>query len=296
MRIRRPGRLAAAGLCALLLVATSGCIARTVREDVFKEGDTEVFLRATKKGSKLVDRGYDHPISIAPVRIAHMLSRMDLRLPESNAFFKLQKDKKDRVPAFELELLYVIADGVSQALAKAKPSQEVVVMSVHQAKSFLIFDRDFLTNFVAYVKGDQLYVHMNRYSWEIPPRREDRLPEPHVGEHPMDFKLIPSEGMALVDEQSGAFDWRNPIFKRPTRTRITPGGKVVRKTILMEMDDEQAPAAAGSALPANLSPEALRDLADLEEIRRKGDISESEYNRRKRAILLREAPEDDPTE
>lgn len=283
-------RIARAFVCALLLAATSGCFARTVREEVFKEGKTEVFLRGKTKSGEMIDRGFDQPVSIAPVRVAHMLSRMDLRLPESNALFELQRSKKkERIPAFELDLLYVIADGVSQALAKAGPGQEVVVMSVHKSKSFLIFDRDFLTSFVAYVKGDQLYVHLNRYSWEIPARREDRLPEPHVGEHPMKFKVIPSDGMALADEQSAVFDWRSAIFKRPSRTRITPGGKVVRKTVLMEMEEEAAPVSAdpGAALPANLSPEALRDLADLEEVRRKGLISEAEYSRRKRAIVLR---------
>ena len=38
-------------------------------------------------------------------------------------------------------------------------------------------------------------------------------------------------------------------------------------------------------LPENLSPEQLRSLADIEEARRAGKITETEYRARRRAIL-----------
>ena len=38
-------------------------------------------------------------------------------------------------------------------------------------------------------------------------------------------------------------------------------------------------------LPENLSPEQLRSLADIEEERRAGRITETEYRARRRAIL-----------
>ena len=79
--------------------------------------------------------------------------------------------------------------------------------------------------------------------------------------------------------------WDDPIFDKPTRTRITGLGKVVRKTILMESPEEEASEEVPVGLPADLSPETLRRLANLEEERRDGAVTESEYDLRRRAIL-----------
>ncbi len=102
--------------------------------------------------------------------------------------------------------------------------------------------------------------------------------------------MIPSKGMTLIDTASVSVAWNDPIFAKATRTRITPGGRVVRRTILMEspeVTDDSAPAQepAPAALPANLSPETLRALADLEDARRRGDLTESEYDTERRRIL-----------
>jgi hypothetical protein len=94
--------------------------------------------------------------------------------------------------------------------------------------------------------------------------------------------------MTQVDGQSVAVSWRDPVFKKPSRTRITPTGDVVRRTILMESSEETDESAAGSAferLPENLSSATLRELADLEDARHRGEITEAEYNARRREIL-----------
>lgn len=240
-----------------------------------------------------MERGYDHPIAIAPVRVAHILSRLDLRAPGKRFFILKRKDEKERAPVISTDSLYAIAEGVSKALAEANPGQQVVVQSIRNDTSLLVFDHDYLTDFVAYVKDDLLYIHFNHWEWEIPSRRKDRLPEPHPGKHPQEFSLLPSRAMTLVDGQSVAVHWRDPIFRRPTRTRITPGGKVVRKTILMEMEGgevapdlpaDEAPIPTDS-LPANLRPGTLRDLADLEERRRAGLVTEMQYEMERREIL-----------
>ncbi len=58
----------------------------------------------------------------------------------------------------------------------------------------------------------------------------------------------------------------------------------MRREILLEDEAVEAPEAS-EPLPDGLAPEALRRLADLEELRRDGRISEAEYQRRRQALL-----------
>jgi hypothetical protein len=82
-----------------------------------------------------------------------------------------------------------------------------------------------------------------------------------------------------------AVDWRDPIFDRPTRTRMLAGGRVVRRTILMESLEDDTDYGPRPQMNDDLSPEQLRALADLEEQRRSGAISEGQYNASRNRIL-----------
>jgi hypothetical protein len=266
----------------LLAACALGCGARMHRETVFDQDRTQVELRHETLRGEVVPRGFAHPAVISPTRLAYILSSIDLREG---------KEEGERRPAIPTESLYTIAEGVSRALAKAGPDQELAVLSIRNQKHLVLFDRNFLTSFVTYVKGDQLYVHLSRSDWEIPDRRAERLPQPYAGEQVMDFRLLAAPGLSLVDAQAVAADWRNPIFGRPTRAELRPDGTVVRRTVLMESPPEPEAAPANPApLPANLSPQALRQLADLEEQRRRGELTESFYEARRREILAGEAP------
>ena len=279
-RRRSPLRLAAAALT-LLALATSGCITRTVRQTVVDDGQNRVILRSEKRGVTPIDRGFDHPITIASVRLAHILSRIDLEDDSGK--------QKERRPAIPIETLYTIADALAKGLAAADPGQEVVIQSVRRTKRLAIFDRFYLTSLLVYAQDDMLYVQVARSDWEIPPRRRDQLPEPHAGEQEQDFRLLVDQGMSLDGQQSAVVDWRDPVFAKPTRVRITPGGKVLRTTILME-SPEEAPPAPRPSLP-ELTPEQLRALADLEEARTEGKLSEAEYAAERNRILEPPAPE-----
>lgn len=271
---RRVARSARLLLLFLLALAQPACITRPVREVAFDQDYTTVYLRSEKKGTRTLQKGYQHPAHIAQVRMANILSRIDLR----------RKEEKERVPAVPLDSLFLIAQGVSKALAEANPNQAVVVQSIRRDKHWGIFERQYLTSMLIYMKADLLYVQISRSDWEVPRERKERLPETHEGDFPRDFRLVVERGMALADQQTAAVDWRDPIFKRATRTRITPSGKVVRRQILMEsVEDDDA--GEGAVLSGELTPEQLRALADLEEARREGTISESEYASRRSAIL-----------
>jgi hypothetical protein len=279
----RTTRAAAPALLACAALLASGCITRHVRQDVFESGTgkIQVFLRTDKRLLSVVAKGYSHPVTISTVRIAHILSRLDVR--------DSVEDGNRRKPAIPTELLYDVADGMSRALERAGENQEVVVMAVRTERTFKVFDQDYLTSLVAYVRGDQLYIHMSRVDWFVPDnKRGQGLPQPRVGDHPTKMKLYPGTAMTLVDTQSAAIDWRDPIFSRPTRTKILPTGEVKRKTILLESADGEQVGEEIEALPElppGLTPAQLRALADLEEERQAGRISESEFRNRQREIL-----------
>ena len=262
------------------LVAT-GCITRSVKEQVFEQDQTRVLLRSQRKGGETLAKNFGHPLTISTARMAHILSRIDYRSDS-------EKADNPRQPVIPLETLYLIARGMSAAFAKANPDQEVVVMSVRRGKHWAIFDREYLTSLVAFVRDDLLYVQIARTDWEIPTQSRTQLPEPREGEEVMNFRLLPSEGMTLATAQSVAVSWRDPIFQRPTRTRILPSGKVVRREILMETPEDLSPPTppvATDVLPANLSPETLRKLADLEDQKTRGEVTQTEYTVMRSTIL-----------
>jgi len=273
-------RLAALAL-ALLALGASGCITRTIRQTVVDDGQNQVILRSQKRGTTPVDRGFDHPLTIASSRMAHILSRIDVEDDSGK--------KKERRPAIPTETLYPLADALSKGLAAADPSQEVVIQSVRRTKHFGVFDRFTLTSLLVWAQDDLLHVQIARSDWEIPPRRRDQLPEPHPGEQEQAFRLLVDDGMSLADAQSAVIDWRNPIFAKPSRTRITPSGKVLRTTILMESEEEAPPARPD--ISSDLTPEQLRALADLEEARRDGKLSETGYAAERNRILAPAEPE-----
>jgi hypothetical protein len=270
-------------LPAVLIAAllATGCITRSVKEEVFAQDETRVLLRSQRKLGDTLPKGFGHPLTISTARMAHVLSRIDYRSDSSEA-------KAPRQPVIPLETLYVIAEGMSKAFAKANPDQELVVMSVRRGKHWMIFDREYLTSLLAWVKDDLIYIQVARTDWEIPTQSRTQLPEPRVGEEVMSFRLLPSEGMTLATAQSVAVSWRDPIFQRPTRTRILPSGRVVRREILMETPEDThppAPPVATDVLPANLSPETLRKLADLEDQKTRGEVTQTEYTVMRSAIL-----------
>jgi hypothetical protein len=251
-----------------------------VRQTLLDDGQNRVILRGEKRIGTPVDRGFDHPITIAPVRLAHILSRIDLQDEAGK--------KKERRPAIPTQSLYTLAEALSKGLAAADTSQEVVLMSVRRGKHLALFDRFYLTSLLVYAQDDLLHVQVARSDWEIPPRRRDNLPEPHAGEVNQAFHLLVDEGMSLESPQSAVVDWRDPVFAKPTRTRITPSGKVLRTTILME-SGEETPPAPRPVLSPEITPEQLRALADLEEARRDGKVSEAQYAAERNRIL---APDD----
>jgi hypothetical protein len=255
----------------LLVLALGACGPRYARRPVESEAGVTVVLRGERRDGALVDRGYEHPATIAPVRVTHILSQIDVR--------KGADEGGTREPVLPTDLLYPAGEALSRGLAQAGPGEEVLVQAVRRERR-LIFTTDYLTTLLVYVKDGRLYLHVRHLNAELPKdERSDPPPEPWLDRRVDEFRIVPGEAMSAVGPQEVAVDWRDPVFREPRRISVTPTG-IHRRTILME-----SPAEAPSPESGELSPETLRALADLEEARRAGRLSESEYQARRREIL-----------
>ena len=273
-----PGRVTRARLLLglVLALASTACGPRYARVTIQDSGGLIVQLRAERQGDETVDRGFAHPATISRARITNILSRIEVRL----------EDEKEaaREPAIPAELLFDLGELVSAALVKADSSQEVVVKAIRKERRFGIFTEKYLTSFVSYVLGDDLYVHLSRVDDLLPKDSEDTIPEPWPNREVMPFKVLASDGIVPVGTQAVVVAWRDPLFRAPGQVRVGPGGQILRRQILLESPAEETEATT-PAIGGHLSPETLRALADLEELRRQGAISEAAYQERRRSLL-----------
>jgi hypothetical protein len=260
----------------VLVLAATSCGPRYTRVTIQDSGGLIVQLRAEVQEDEAVDRGFAHPATISRARITNILSRIEVRLESGK--------EAAREPAIPAEFLYDLGDLVSAALAMAAPSQEVVVRAVRKQRRLGIFTEKFLTSFVAYVLGDDLYIHLSRVDDSLPKDSDDTIPEPWPNREVMPFKVLPSDGIVPVGAQAVTVAWRDPLFRAPGQVQVGPGGKILRREILLESLPEETEIATPEAT-GHLSPETLRALADLEELRRQGAISEAGYQERRRSIL-----------
>lgn len=287
---RPPLRRPAAGLLALALAAAAlvlACGPRYARTAVHDTRDLIVALRAELREGEPVDRGFDHPVTLSDVRVANILARIDVR------------EGEERRAAIPDELLFAVSARVADALARAEPSQEVVVRAVRSERRLGIFTDEHLTSFVCWVKEGRLVVDLAHVGEPLPRGPEREVPEPWAGRVVQDFAVVPGRGLVRAGEQAVAAEWRSETFRDFSTVRRGPTGAVKRREVLMESDpgasetpeEGRGPAGAGGSgsreLPDDLSPEALRALAELEEARREGEVTESEYRVRRREILDR---------
>lgn len=280
--LERSPTLVALALC---LAAALGC-SNYGRNVLAQSGDNKVILRTEKSIGTTVTKDYDHPITISGTRLAHILSRIDIRTDD--------EDANSRKPAIPAELVYELGDKLANALSKAGKDEEVVIVTSRRERSLGVFTHDYITSFSAYVKGDMLHIRLFHLDWHQPGGGpQAKVDEPVADRQVMKFKIVPGEGMSPEGAQAVAVSWRDPIFRSPTAVRVTPGGKIVRRTVLMETEAPPEEEVQEEVLPAvttgNLSPDQLRALADLEEARRDGEISEGDYQTRRARILRGEA-------
>jgi hypothetical protein len=275
-----------AGALALIAVTivASGCFTKVYRTPVYDQNGLEVFLRYESKGGKPVDRGFSQPVTIAPVRLTNLLSRIEVR----------RGDSPTRDPAIDTDLLYPLGEAISRALRKADSSQEVVVMAKQRKRNLMVFTQDHLTSLIIWNKDDKLYIKLGHLDAVMSKDPKDVVKEPQVDKITGKARAVPSEGIAAEGTQLVTANWRESVFKDSGALSIRPGGQVVRRTVLMDSGEEVAtptePTSGAAIPPEGVSPDGLRALADLEESRRRGELTEADYQAKRRAILSNSMP------
>lgn len=269
-------RLASAVALLAACTVLAGCGPKYVRDTYHESRDIEIVLR----GRTDQDPGFEHPATVSAVRMSHILASLDVRFGD-------QEKKNARTAVVPVEAVYPLGELVSGALSKAKPNQEVVVSAQIRSRKLKVFTEKRLTSFIVYMKNDQLVFHIARVGFPVPKNPNERIREPKPGSEYQDFKVVRSRSIVPIAKQTVAVEWRDAAFRKADAIRLGPGGRVKRRTMLLEEPEEQAPEEAPSDTVnlSNLTPEALRRLADLEEERRRGAIGEAEYQARRREIL-----------
>lgn len=254
---------------------------RTVKTEVFKDQAVRVFLRHREQGSVPVAQGFSHPATLSPIRLTRILASVDIR--ERNP----KEEKSGRQAAVSTGLAYRLGEGMAAAFAKAEPHQEVMAMGVETKRRLGVFSADHLTSLVAWAHDDRLYLYFGSIDALLSDDPTEKRPQPQRGEVTGKFKVLPTRAVQAVGPQTVAVQWRDPVFAKSGPIRTVTGGRILRRTVLMGDDpgDKGSGGVLDDPLPANLSPETLRALALLEEARRAGEMTESEYQHQRDELL-----------
>jgi hypothetical protein len=283
-RTRR--RIVSLALLVAVAVGFAGCAARSVRSPIINRWGVQVDLVREVKGFSTQPRGYEHPTIISKERMTHILNAIEVETRDEEIGVV-------REPAFHPEIVERTAEALVDALAEANPDQEVGVQALRKQMQLGVFHRKFLTSFLAYVKDGHLYLLLNRVDWKIPQKmEEERLPKPRRSYAPMNFRVVSGEHLFYAGPQALEIDWRNDAFRTAYRLPGTTSGERRRREILEQspipQDEQDSAAGTSDVIPLDeLSSEQLRALADLEDDRREGRITEHAYQRARRQLLRR---------
>jgi hypothetical protein len=270
----KPSSLVALSLALPLLA----CGPKLVRETIYTSENESVTvqLRRTMDGDTPVPRGYQQPIVISDVRLAHILAQLQFQ------------DKKGSKALIRSQNVYDLAEGLRAALAQAGPDDETVATVYMRDKNLGVFTADKVTAFRVAAEDDWLVFEFfvvegrldsqstsNDGRYAVPTRLPDsRLP----------VDLLAGEAQTLAGSRGLRVDWRDDSFRRAVS--FSSDG-IRRRTILMEAEPEaEAPEPRAAS---GLSPESrdaqLDALDHLDEDRQAGLITEGEFQRRRRLIL-----------
>jgi hypothetical protein len=270
----------------LLCNALGGCATRSVRTPIINRPGIEVDLVRQVKGFSTESRGFEHPTIISSERMSHILNAVEVETRGEGV-------STIRQPAFHPEIVKRTAKAMAEALAKADPDQEIGVQVVRKEMRLGIFHHKFLTSLLAYVDEGHLYLFLSRVDWPIPQNHEgEPLPKPRHDYSPMSFRVVGGEHLYYAGPQVLEIDWQNPVFRAAYHLPGSTDGTKRRREIIDEspIPKEERDAAAGGKGTIGLeelSSEQLRALADLEDDRREGRITETAYQRARRQLLRR---------
>lgn len=276
----RRGKLVALMLVALI-GALPGCAARSVRHSVLKRPSIEVDLVRQVKIFSVEPQGYEHPAIISTQRLAHILGAIEI---ETMAAGK----GTIRQPAFAPGLIEPTAEALAQAFAEASPDEAVGVKLIRKEARIGIFNKKFLTTFLAYFDDGHLYLLLRRVDWPIKESDERKpWPEPIRDRKVMNFRVVSGDPIYFAGVQDLEIDWQNEAFRTAFRLPGSTEGEKRRREVIdsSPIPRDELPQTGEALDLRDLTPAQLRALADLEEERRDGRITENAYQRARRQLL-----------
>lgn len=279
---------------ALLLLAAAllaqaglvGCATRTVRHPIERGNLIEVDLVREVRGFSVVEQGHEHPAIISVPRLTNILQAIEVETDEAG-------EGVIRQPAFHPDILPRVATSLADAFQEAGPDEVIAVKAVRKEARLGLFHRKFLTTFLAHIDNDQLYLALRRVEWPLPSgadatKTKNVMPDPIRNRKAMSFRVVTGEPIYFAGPQDLEIDWKNEVFKTAFRLPGTSGGGKRRRQVLetSRIPQEEFEAEPGEAASLDdLTPEQLRALADLEEDRREGRITETVYQRERRQLM-----------
>ncbi|MEZ4332481.1 MAG: hypothetical protein R3F35_12040 [Myxococcota bacterium] len=279
-----PGRASPLLLLTTLVAAllASGCFSMARRHSIIDRTGMQVDLVRYVRGFRTEPQGFDHPAIISKERLVHILGAIEIETQE-------KRGTTIRQPGFHAEMIEPIADALSEGLRQAGPDQEVGIQAVRKERSLGIFHTKYLTTLLAWVKDDSLYIQLHRSEWPIPQAKETKpLPEPERDTRPMDFRVVSGEPLYFAGPQTLEIDWQSDVFRTAYHLPGNTGGERRRREVLLESpipaSERKSGGDSGVGLD-ELTPAQLRALADLEEDRRAGRITEQAYQKARRELL-----------
>ncbi|MBM4382198.1 MAG: SHOCT domain-containing protein [Deltaproteobacteria bacterium] len=254
-------------------MATLACGASYSRVSLVDTPDLVVMLRSEKGGAAR----FAHPAQIEPERAVAVLASLDVR--ESAG------DENTRRPALAPALARKLGPVLADALARADATQEVSLRALRRERKLGVFSRNFATRFIAFVDSEQrLQIHLVDADRELAAGEDTQLADPVATQSTHAIRTVPSAHAQVLGQRAVAVDFRAADFARAPSEREAGRG---RTTILMDAPGSLAPVKrVPSELPSD--PARLRALAELEEARRAGTISEAEYQRRRAELAQAE--------
>jgi hypothetical protein len=271
------------GLAALAVFVLGACAPKIVRERVLEKPGARVELRHREGGEPL---GYTQPATISDVRIAHILASLIV-----------DDGKGAQTPLIRAQYVYDLAEGIAQALAKAGPDDEIAAAAFPEDKRLGIFTDSKVTAFRVVLVQDEMRIEV--YAFEQPLERDGGKIGTREYDIPTElpviaprFKLVPGTAQTREGTRGVNVSWRDPYYRKPVNLSFS-GGQTKRRTVLMEMPPEEAPPAPGRAhgapapsdLPPGLSDAQLSALDRLDAARLAGQVTEAQYQRKRRLIL-----------
>jgi hypothetical protein len=260
-------------LALVLILLASGCGPKLVAKTVWESDGMQVHVRHETDGGEPIPRGYDHPVAISGVRVAHILGSL--------AYLDT---KEQRQPLIRSEHVYPLADGISMALKQATADDELLAIAETRERRLGIFTVDKVTSFRVFVREGQLHFDFYALDEELDRDARQEGYKPPVGEpRGRTLRFVPDTAQATAGPRAVAVDWRDPYYRKPKGLRSNRG-RLSRRTVLMEAEQEEEELTP-APVPSHLTDAQMEALDQLDAARRTGLVNEAEFKRRRRLVL-----------